>query len=75
MEKKCYGLAEISREYRHCLGCGGQILFWHDAWYIDEALSSMFPEVYNIAKNKNALVGVEWKEEANTNSWVIHFNR
>lgn len=38
------------------VGDGRKIRFWHDAWYADSNLASLFPELYQIVSHKNANV-------------------
>lgn len=49
--------------------------FWQDARCADETLCSFFLNVYNVARDKKALVGGVWKEEVDNGFWEIHFNK
>jgi hypothetical protein len=38
------------------LGDGSQVRFWEDSWIRPRPLKSLFPALYNIVRNKDALV-------------------
>jgi hypothetical protein len=38
------------------VGDGSQISFWHDTWCGDQPLKESYPELYRIARNKEAWV-------------------
>lgn len=39
-----------------------QTHFWHKVWCANDNLCSSFPDIYNVARERNVLVGQLWKE-------------
>ena len=52
------------------VGDGRKIRFWHDTWYADSNLASLFLELYQIVSHKNANVN-EYVEVINGR---VHWN-
>jgi hypothetical protein len=54
------GLMKVKEEFlllgKFDLGDGSQVRFWEDSWIRPHPLKSLFPVLYNIVRNKDALV-------------------
>jgi hypothetical protein len=54
------GLMKVKEEFlslgKFDLGDGSQVRFWEDSWIRPRPLKSLFPALYNIVRNKDALV-------------------
>lgn len=47
---------DFMKFFSYFVGFGSNILFWSDAWFIREALSSRFPVLYALEKQKLSFI-------------------
>ena len=81
----CYGTSlwkEISKEWLFfsqnavfTLGDGRRINFWKDDWCGEEALCNRFPNLFNMASNKEAKVAEIWDSSEGDGCWSPTFLR
>jgi hypothetical protein len=55
------GWETFSRFLRYEVGDGSRTRFWHDLWCGDTVLKEVFPDLYGIARVKDALVAGIWR--------------
>jgi hypothetical protein len=55
------------------VGDGSQISFWHDTWCGDQPLKESYPELYRIARNKEAWVSDNMQILNEAIHWNVHF--
>ncbi|RVW26033.1 putative ribonuclease H protein [Vitis vinifera] len=73
---------EIMKEAKWCwenikfkVGKGTRIKFWSDQWCGNERLSHAFPQLYEMAVNKNATVNEMWDHSSGPGGWNLRFHR
>ncbi|RVW82388.1 40S ribosomal protein S9-2 [Vitis vinifera] len=73
---------EIMKEAKWCwenikfkVGKGTRIKFWSDQWCGNERLSHAFPQLYEMAVNKNATVNEMWDHSNGPGGWNLRFHR
>ncbi|RVX06963.1 Transposon TX1 uncharacterized 149 kDa protein [Vitis vinifera] len=73
---------EIMKEAKWCwenikfkVGKGTRIKFWSDQWCGNERLSHAFPQLYEMAVNKNATVNEMWDHSNGPGGWNLNFHR
>ncbi|RVX19808.1 LINE-1 reverse transcriptase-like [Vitis vinifera] len=54
---------------------GTRIKFWSDQWCGNERLSHAFPQLYEMAANKNATVNEMWDHNSGPSGWNLRFHR
>ena len=57
------------------LGDGRRIKFWKDVWCGEEALCSIYPLLFNLALNKEAMVTDIWDSSRGVGCWSLTFLR
>ena len=57
------------------MGDGTRIRFWDDVWCIDSSLKSAYPELYHIARAKDAFVANNFQCRGNSIHWEVTFSR
>ena len=73
---------EVMKEAKWCwenikfkVGKGTRIKFWSDQWCGNERLSHAFPQLYEMAVNKNATVNEMWDHSNGPGGWNLRFHR
>ncbi|KAJ9677832.1 hypothetical protein PVL29_022672 [Vitis rotundifolia] len=73
---------EIMKEADWCwnnmvfkVGKGTKISFWKDTWCGEVGLARRFPNLFNVAAQKNATVGELWDQSAGQGGWNLRFIR
>ena len=73
---------EIMKEAKWCwentkfkVGKGTRVKFWSDQWCGNERLSHSFPQLYEMAVNRNATVNEMWDHSSGPGGWNIRFHR
>ena len=73
---------EVMKEAKWCwenikfkVGKGTRIKFWSDQWCGNERLSHAFPQLYEMAVNKNATVNEMWDHSSGQGGWNLRFHR
>ncbi|KAK1309895.1 hypothetical protein QJS10_CPA08g00761 [Acorus calamus] len=61
---------EFNQSFKWQLGKGDQILFWRDKWCGDSPFCMGFPNIFQIAEDKEATVNAAWSED---DDWRISF--
>ena len=49
--------------------------FWKDLWCENQSLKDAFPNLFNLAVNKEGWVADAWEEDGVRGSWGLRFNR
>jgi hypothetical protein len=59
------GWQQFSRHVSFSIGSGERVSFWHDRWYGAGVMKNLFPTLYHIAQDKQALVSdyLNWHNE------------
>jgi hypothetical protein len=60
---------------RYEIGNGSKVLFWHDVWCGEIPLKTLFPELFLIARGKDAWVEENMQRQNGTILWNILFSR
>jgi hypothetical protein len=60
---------------RYEIGNGSKVLFWHDVWCGEIPLKILFPELFLIARRKEAWVEENMQRQNGTILWNIVFSR
>ncbi|XP_042983287.1 uncharacterized protein LOC122312690 [Carya illinoinensis] len=58
-----------------CMGNGQRINFWHDVWVGDTALKAVYPTIFSIAREKDAMVADLWGTTHDAQAWNINLTR
>ncbi|RVW42180.1 putative ribonuclease H protein [Vitis vinifera] len=73
---------EIMKEAKWCwentkfkVGKGTKVKFWSDQWCGNERLSHSFPQLYEMAVNRNATVNEMWDHSSGSGGWNLRFHR
>ncbi|RVW35151.1 BTB/POZ and MATH domain-containing protein 4 [Vitis vinifera] len=73
---------EIMKEAKWCwenikfkVGKGTRVKFWSDQWCGNERLSHSFPQLYEMAVNRNATVNEMWDHSSGQGGWNLRFHR
>jgi hypothetical protein len=69
------GWNKFSRMLKYEVGDGTRIRFWDDVWCIDSPLKSAYPELYRIARAKDAFVADNFQCRGNSIHWEVTFSR
>ena len=69
------GWNKFSRMLKFEVGDGTRIRFWDDVWCIDGPLKSAYPELYRIARVKDATVADNFQCRGNAIHWEVTFSR
>ncbi len=67
--------AHFARYLRFEVGDGTQIKFWNDPWCEIGPLKEVFPELYNISRDKEAWVADHLNYQNDVVSWSLNFSR
>ncbi|RVW12719.1 putative ribonuclease H protein [Vitis vinifera] len=54
---------------------GREVKFWKDMWCEDQTLKEVFPNLYQLAVNKDEWVSNAWEGSGESGSWNPHFSR
>jgi hypothetical protein len=57
------------------VGDGSRTRFWHDIWCGDRPLKDSFPELFCLARNRDAMVADLRSVSNDTTHWDINFTR
>uniref|UniRef100_A0A2N9GD74 Reverse transcriptase domain-containing protein n=1 Tax=Fagus sylvatica TaxID=28930 RepID=A0A2N9GD74_FAGSY len=59
------GWQQFSRHVSFSIGSGERVSFWHDRWYGEGVMKDLFPTLYHIAQNKQAVLSdyLNWHNE------------
>jgi hypothetical protein len=65
METYQIGCQHFSRYVSFSIGSGERVSFWHDRWCGEGVMKDLFPTLYHIAQDKQALVSdyLNWHNE------------
>jgi len=69
------GLDAFATHVRYEIGNGLKVLFWHDVWCREIPLKTLFPELFLIARSKDAWVEENMQRQNGTILWNILFSR
>jgi hypothetical protein len=69
------GLGSFSQHVKYEVGDGTRIRFWKDLWCGESTLQEAFPELYRIARDKDALVSVHFQVRNDQIHWSLDFVR
>ena len=57
------------------VGKGTKIKFWTDHWCGNAALSQIFPQLFSLAVQRNAMVNEVWDSSFGHGGWNLRFSR
>jgi hypothetical protein len=69
------GWAKFERFIYFKVGNGARIRFWYDTWCGDYPLKDIFPDLYCIARDKEAFVAAHLQLRNNSIHWEVNFTR
>jgi hypothetical protein len=69
------GWDAFAAHVRYEIGNGSKVLFWHDMWCGEIPLKTFFPELFLIARGKDAWVEENMQRQNGTILWNILFSR
>jgi len=69
------GWDAFAAHVRYEIGNGSKVLFWHDVWCGEIPLKTLFPELFLIARGKDAWVEENMQRQNGTILWNILFSR
>ena len=69
------GWDKFSQMLKFEVGDGTRILFWDDVWCTDNPLKVAYPELYRIAKAKDAFVADNFQCRGDSIHWEVTFSR
>jgi hypothetical protein len=69
------GWNKFSQMLKYEVGDGTRIRFWDDVWCIDSPLKSAYPELYRIARAKDAVVADNFQCRGDSIHWEVTFSR
>jgi hypothetical protein len=69
------GWETFSRFIRYEVGDGGRTRFWHDLWCGDTVLKEVFPDLFGIARVKDAFVADNMEILGGSIQWNVNFVR
>jgi hypothetical protein len=69
------GWAKFERFIYFKVGNGARIRFWYDTWCGDYPLKDIFPNLYCIARDKEAFVAAHLQLRNNSIHWEVNFTR
>ena len=69
------GWENIRTHSRFIIGDGTRVKFWKDLWCENQSLEDAFPNLFNLAVNKEGWVAEDWEEDGVRGSWGLRFNR
>jgi hypothetical protein len=69
------GWDAFAAHVRYEIGNGSKVLFWHDVWCGEIPLKNLFPELFLIARRKDAWVEEIMQRQNGTILWNIMFSR
>ena len=69
------GWENIRTHSRFIVGDGTRVKFWKDLWCENLSLEDAFPNLFNLAINKEGWVAKAWEEDGVGGSWGLRFNR
>jgi len=69
------GWDAFAAHVRYEIGNGSKVLFWHDVWCGEISLKNLFPDLFLIARRKDAWVEENMQRHNGTILWNIVFSR
>ncbi|RVW89042.1 hypothetical protein CK203_029384 [Vitis vinifera] len=69
------GWENIRTHSRFIVGDGTRVKFWKDLWCENQSLEDAFPNLFNLAVNKEGWVVEAWEEDGIGGSWELRFNK
>jgi hypothetical protein len=75
MEVYLARLGHFSPHVRFDARNGSRIKFWHDVWYGETALQESFPDLFRLARGRDALVAHYMQVRNESTHWQLDFIR
>jgi hypothetical protein len=69
------GWDKFSRMLKFEVGDGTRVRFWDDVWCTDGSLKEAYPELFRIARNKDACVADNFQRQGDSIHWEVTFSR
>jgi hypothetical protein len=69
------GWQNFRRFFKYDLGEGSKIRFWDDVWCGDRAVKEEYPNLFNIARFKEASIADNMERSSDSIQWNIQFTR
>ena len=68
------GWDKFSRMLKFEVGDGSRIRFWPNVWCIDGSLKDVYPELFCLARDKNACVADNFQQLGDSIHWEVTFS-